>query len=72
MRRDVPDYVGKRVSNGSRPNKGCAAFNLYVKEHFGGDKDAALAAVKAQDGAAAAPNIGTPAPAPGPAPATDE
>jgi hypothetical protein len=72
VRRDVPDYVGKRVSDGSRPNKGCAAFNLYVKEHFGGDKDAALAAVKAQDGAAAAPNIGTPAPAPGPAPATDE
>ena len=70
--RRVPDYTGDRVKDGSRPNKGCAAFNLYTKEHFGGDKGAALAAVKAQDDAAAAPNIGTPAPAPGPAPATDE
>ena len=70
--RRVPNYTGDRVKDGSRPNKGCAAFNLYVNEHFGGDKDAALAAVKAQDDAAAAPNIGTPASAPGPAPATDE
>ena len=50
--RRVPDYVGKRVSDGSRPNKGSKDFNLYTKTYFGGNKGAALAAVKAQDKAA--------------------
>ena len=52
VRRDVPDYTGARVQDGSRPNKGSKDFNLYTNTYFGGDKDAALAAVKAQDGAA--------------------
>ena len=47
--RRVPNYTGDRVKDGSRPHKGCPAFKSYVKEHFGGDVAAALAAVRQQD-----------------------
>ena len=57
-REPVPDYTGDRVKQrGSmilwpfpaRPSKTCKAFNLYKKTYFGGNVEAALAAVQKQD-----------------------